>query len=92
MSTICFIQAKLQHSITPSGIFTRIVGVKVIDMALVQEPWYREECIRVLNIPGYTLYSAGGNDRPRTRILARNMNVCVLLVFSCRELAAILVK
>ena len=61
-------------------------------MALVQEPWYREDCIRGLNIPRYTLYSAGGKERPRTCILARNMNVWVLLGFSCRDLVAIPVK
>jgi hypothetical protein len=32
-------------------------------MALTQEPWYLEDCIRGLNIPGYTLYSTGGKDR-----------------------------
>ena len=58
VSTICFIQANLQHSIAASGILTRTVGVKGIDMILVQEPWYHEDCIRGLNIPGYTIYSA----------------------------------
>jgi len=46
-----------------------------IDMALVWDPWYREDCIRGLNIPGYTLYSAGGLYMPRIYTLARNMNV-----------------
>jgi len=55
VSTISFIQTNLQHSIAASGIFTRTVGDKGIDTALIQEPWYREDCIRGLNIPGYTL-------------------------------------
>jgi len=42
-STISFIQANLQHSIAASGIFTRTVGIKGIDMAMVQELWYRED-------------------------------------------------
>jgi len=92
VSTISFIQANLQNSIAASRIPTRTVGVKGIDMALVQEPWYHEDCIRGLNIPGYTLYSAGGKDRPRAFILARNMNAWVLLGFSCRDLVANLVK
>ena len=71
VSTISFIQANLQHSIAASGILTRTVGVKGIDMTLVQEPWYRENCIRGLHIPGYTLYSARGKERPRACILAR---------------------
>ena len=50
--TISFIQANLQHSIAASGFLTRTVGVKGIDMALVQEPWCREDCVRGLNIPG----------------------------------------
>jgi len=50
-STISFIQANLQHTISASRILTRTVGVKGIDMALVQEPWYREDCIRGLDIP-----------------------------------------
>jgi len=41
VSTISIIQANLQHSIAASGILTRTVGVKGIDMTLVQEPWYR---------------------------------------------------
>jgi len=68
------------------------MGVKGIDMALVQEPWYHEDCIRGLNIPGYTLYSAGGKERPRASILARNMNAWGLPGFSCRDLVAILIK
>ena len=92
VSTISFIQANLQHSIAASGILTRTVGVKGIDMTLVQEPWYREDCIRGLNIPGYILYSVGEKERPRARILARNMNAWLLPGFSCRDLVAILVK
>ena len=45
VSTIPFIQANLQHSIVASRIFTRTVGIKGIDMALTQEPWYGG-CIR----------------------------------------------
>jgi len=52
VSTISFIQANLQHSIAASGFLTRTVGNKGIDMALVQEQWYCEDCIRGLNIPG----------------------------------------
>jgi hypothetical protein len=63
VSTISFIQANLQHSIAASIIFTRTVSIKGIDMAPIQEPWYREDRIRGLNIPGYTLYSAGGTVR-----------------------------
>jgi hypothetical protein len=55
VSTISFIQANLQQSIAPSTIFTRTVSAKGIDMALIQEPWYREDCTRGLNIPGYTV-------------------------------------
>ena len=51
LSSISFIQANLQHSIAASGILTRTVGVKGIDMVLVQEPWYHEDCIRGLNLP-----------------------------------------
>jgi len=65
VGTFLFIQANLQHSIAASRIITRTVNVEGIDMALIQEPWYRENCIRGLNIPGYTLYSTGGTDRPR---------------------------
>jgi hypothetical protein len=39
VSTITFIQANLQHSITASGILTRTVSGKGIDMALLREPW-----------------------------------------------------
>jgi len=54
VSTISLIQANLQHSIAASRIFTGTVSVKGIDMALIQEPWYHEDRIRDLNIPGYT--------------------------------------
>jgi len=92
VSTISFIQANLQHSIAASGIFTRIVGDKGIDIALIQELWYRKDCSRGLNIPGCTLYSAGGKGRTRACILVRNMNIWVLPGFSCRDLVAVLVK
>jgi hypothetical protein len=52
---ISFIQANLLHSIAASSILTRTVGIKEIDMALIQEPWYRNGCVSGLNIPGYTL-------------------------------------
>jgi hypothetical protein len=91
-STISFTQPNLQHSIAASGIFTRTVGDKGTDTVLVQELWYCKDCIRGLNIPGYTLNSAGGKNRPRARILKRNMNIWVLPGFSCRDLVAILVK
>ena len=91
-STISFIQANLQNSIAASGILVRTVGAKGIYMALVQEQWYREDRIRDLNIPGYTLYSARGNERLRACILARNMNACLLPRFSCRDLVTILIK
>ena len=58
VSTISFIQANMQHSFAASRIITRTASVKEIDMAQIHGPWYREDCIRGLNIPGYTLYSA----------------------------------
>jgi len=61
-------------------------------MALIQEPRYREDCVRGLNIPGYTLYSVGGKDRPRACILARDTDIRMLPGFSCRDLVAVLVK
>jgi hypothetical protein len=45
-----------------------------------------------LNIPGYTLYSARGKDRPRACILGRGMNIWELPGVSCRDLVAVLVK
>jgi hypothetical protein len=41
VSTISFIQANLQHIILASRIITGTVGSKGIDMALIQEPWFR---------------------------------------------------
>jgi len=61
-------------------------------MARKQEPWYRKNHIRGLNTPGYTLYSAGGTDKPRACILARNITTWMLPGFSCRDLVAVLVK
>jgi hypothetical protein len=69
VSTISFIQANLQHSIAASRILTGTVGSKGIDMALIQEPWYRDGCIRGLNIPGYSLFSVNGADRPEPAFL-----------------------
>jgi hypothetical protein len=92
VSTISFIQTNLQYSTAASGILTKVVGDKGIDMALIQEPLYREGCIRGLNIPGCTLYPIGGKDRPRACILARNMNLWVLPDFFRRDLVAVLFK
>jgi hypothetical protein len=51
-----------------------------------------ELAFRGLNIPEYTLYSAGGTDRPRACILARDMTTWILPGFSSRDLVAVLVK
>ena len=58
-------------------------------MALIQEPWYREDRIRGLNIPGYTV---GGIDGPRTCNPARNMTTWILPGFSWRHLVAVLIN
>ena len=71
VSTISFIQASLQHNIAASRVISRTERVQRIDVALIQEPWYREGCVRDLNIPIYILFSAGGTDRPRACILLR---------------------
>jgi len=68
------------------------VSVTAIDMALIQETWYSERHIRGLNIPGYTLFSAGGIDTPRACILPRNETDWMLPGFSCRDLVAVLMK
>ena len=86
VSTISFIQANLQHSIAASRVISRT------DVALIQEPWYLEDCISDLNIPGYTLISASGADRPRTCILTRNKPAWLLPGYSCRDLVAVLIQ
>jgi hypothetical protein len=91
VSTTSFIQANLQHSVAAPRILTGTVSDKGIDMALIQEPWYHENCIRGLNIPGYTLYSAGGTDKPTACILVGSMTSWMLPGFSCRDLVAVLV-
>ena len=92
VSTISFIQAKLQHSIATSRVLTRTVGVIGVDMALKQELWYQEGRIMGLNIPGHILLSVGGIDRRRACILARNMNIWMLLGVSCRDLVAVIIN
>ena len=91
-STISFIQANLQHSISAYRMLTRTVSVKEIDMALIQEPWYHGGCIRGLNIPSYTLFSVNGIDRPRACILTRNERAWMLPGSSCSDLVAVLIK
>ena len=92
VSTMSFIQANLQHSIAASRVISRTVCMKGIDVALIQEPWYREDRIRGLNIPGYALFSASGTDRPRACILTRNEMAWLLPGFSCRDLVAVLTQ
>jgi len=83
VSSILFIEANLQHSIAASRVLTRTVVVKGIYMALIWEPWYRKGHIMGLNILGYTLFYASRIGRPRECILARNLNIWLLLEFSC---------
>jgi hypothetical protein len=92
ISTISFIEANLQRISAASGILTRVIGAKGIDLALIPEPSYRDECVSGLNIPGYTLYSVRGKDRPKACILGRDMDIWELSDFSSRDLAAVLVK
>ena len=89
VNTVSFIRANLQHNIAASRNLSRTVSAKGIDMALIQEPWFREGHIRGLNIPGYTLYSSSGTDRPR---VWRKATACMLPGFSCRDLVAVLIK
>jgi hypothetical protein len=91
VSTTSFIQANLQHSTSASRVPARTVSAKGTDLALIQEPWYHENCIKGLNIPGYTLYSAGGTDRPRACVLS-SITSWMLPGFSCRDLVTVLVK
>jgi len=92
VSNILFTQVNLQHSVAASRIITRTVNVKEIDNELLQEQRYRDYSIRSLIIPGYTLYSGGGTDRPKICILARNMNIWVLTGFSSKEIIAVLLR
>jgi hypothetical protein len=92
VSTISFIQANLQCSFATSGILTRVISVKGIDLALIQEPSYWDECVNGLNITGYTLYSVRGKDRPRACILGKDMDIWELPDFSSKDLVAVLVK
>ena len=61
-STVSFIQANLQHSISASRVLSRRVSAKGIDMALIQEPRFRKGRFWGLNIPGYTPFSKTGID------------------------------
>jgi hypothetical protein len=91
VSTI-FIQANLQHSIAAFTVLSRIVSVKGIDIAVIQELWHHEGHIRGLNIPGYTLFSIGGINRLRDCILMRNEAAWMVPGFSFRDLVAVLIK
>jgi hypothetical protein len=73
-------------------ILARTVSGKGTDIALIQELWYHKNCIRGLNISGYSLYSAGGMDRPRACVLVRYASSWMLPGFSGRDLVAVLVK
>jgi hypothetical protein len=92
VSTLSFIQANLQHSIAASRITSRMVMVTGIDMALIQEPWYRKGRIIGLNTPGYTLFHASGTNRPRACILTMNETAWMLPGFLSRDLVAVLIK
>jgi hypothetical protein len=83
VGTISFIQANMQNIIAASRILTGTVGGKRIDMALIQEPWYRDGCFRCLNFPGYSLFSVNGADTARACILTRIETAWMLPVFSC---------
>ena len=90
--TTSFILANLQHNIAASRVLSRTVSVIGIDKALIQEPWQCKGRIRGLNIPGYTLFLAGGIDKPGACILTRNKTTWMLPGFSCRDLVAVLIK
>jgi hypothetical protein len=45
-----------------------------------------------LDIPGYTLFSARGTERPRAFILTKDKAAWILPGFSCRDLVAVLIK
>jgi hypothetical protein len=92
VSTVSITQANMQRSIAASRVLSRTASVKGIDIALIQKPWYREGYIRGLNIPGYTLLSAGGIDRHTACICTRNETAWMLPGSSCTGLVAVLIK
>jgi len=92
VSIIYFMQAKLQHSIAASRVISRTVRIKGIHVALILKPWYHKGYIWGLNIPGNTLFSASGKDRPRTCILMRNKKPSLLPGYTCRDLVAVLIQ
>jgi len=73
VSTSSFMQANVQHSFAASRVISRSVSVKGIYMTVIQELWYQEGRFRKPNIPGYTLFSAGGTDRLRARGTRRHV-------------------
>jgi hypothetical protein len=86
---ISLIQLNLQQGTAASRLLTRSVTIKVRHVTNTGTLVSRGP-IRGLNIPGYTLFSAGGIDRPRACILARNMTSWMLRGFNCRNVVAVL--
>jgi hypothetical protein len=92
VSSISFVQAKIQHSIAASSVLSRTVAVKGINIVLIQKPLIREGRIMGLSIPRYNLFYGSGTDRPRTCILAKNRNIRMLPGLSFRDLVAVQLK
>jgi len=82
--TISYMQAIMVLSWT--------VIFKGIDMAVIQEPWYRKCCIGGLNISVYILFSASGLDRHTACTLTRKENSWMLPGLFCRDLATVMIN
>ena len=81
--TISYIQAIM--------VLSRTVNFKGIDMAVIQEPWYRKCCIGGLNISVYILFSTSGLDRHTACTLTRKENSWMVQGLFCRDLVTVII-
>lgn len=89
MSMKC-VQINLQHSKCASDNLLVLLAEDNIDIAIIQEPWVRDETIKGLANKHYNLFYRQGNGKPRTCILIKkHINAFLCSNYSTADLTVV---
>lgn len=73
------VQINLHHSKMATCHLALLMVEKGLDVALIQEPWVKNDVIHGLRLKNYSLFYSKGRGKPRTCILVNNKNKVFLM-------------
>ena len=89
-SGLTIIQINLHHTKSASALLQKSIAVMHTGISLIQEPWINKDAIRgLLGRAGIHCYRYSEAPKPRTCILAKNINIIPLLDLCSRDLMVV---